>query len=287
MAGANPFRFSTKFQDVETDLLYYGYRYYSASTGRWLGQDPVNELGFCLLSNVTGGDQPSVAADGNSYAFVANNTITQIDPFGLAFYAIDGTWTDARAISNPWLLSRWTKETPSRYYRGPKDGPTGSDTLKISFNVLRDVCKDYCSAGGKDFTVNLTGWSRGAVAAVTVADMLRAYGCDCGCGSRKPIPVNWIGLFDAVKMSPSPLTTSIPSNVAHVHHAVKTSTSYKFPTLHYAGAVEHKVYNYKQPYESTHGDVGISLANTSLALFWKNDAYHWIENSAIASGVKF
>ena len=37
MAKANPFRFSTKYQDDETDLLYYGYRYYDASKGRWLG----------------------------------------------------------------------------------------------------------------------------------------------------------------------------------------------------------------------------------------------------------
>jgi uncharacterized protein RhaS with RHS repeats len=36
MAKANPFRFSTKYQDDETDLLYYGYRYYNVGTGRWL-----------------------------------------------------------------------------------------------------------------------------------------------------------------------------------------------------------------------------------------------------------
>jgi RHS repeat-associated protein len=34
MGKANPFRFSTKYQDDETDLLYYGRRYYNASTGR-------------------------------------------------------------------------------------------------------------------------------------------------------------------------------------------------------------------------------------------------------------
>jgi RHS repeat-associated protein len=33
MAKVNPFRFSTKYQDDETDLLYYGHRYYKASTG--------------------------------------------------------------------------------------------------------------------------------------------------------------------------------------------------------------------------------------------------------------
>ena len=45
MAKANPFRFSTKYQDDETDLLYYGYRYYNASTGRWLNRDPLEEGG--------------------------------------------------------------------------------------------------------------------------------------------------------------------------------------------------------------------------------------------------
>jgi RHS repeat-associated protein len=45
MAKTNPFRFSTKYQDDETDLLYYGYRYYSASTGRWISRDPIEEKG--------------------------------------------------------------------------------------------------------------------------------------------------------------------------------------------------------------------------------------------------
>ena len=40
MAKANPFRFSTKYQDDETDLLYYGYRYYNASTREMAKQGP-------------------------------------------------------------------------------------------------------------------------------------------------------------------------------------------------------------------------------------------------------
>jgi RHS repeat-associated protein len=31
------------WKDDETDLLYYGYRYYNASTGRWITRDPVGE----------------------------------------------------------------------------------------------------------------------------------------------------------------------------------------------------------------------------------------------------
>jgi RHS repeat-associated protein len=45
MAAANPFRWSTKIQDEDTGLNYYGYRYYSAGVGRWLGRDPIEETG--------------------------------------------------------------------------------------------------------------------------------------------------------------------------------------------------------------------------------------------------
>ena len=45
MAKANLLRFSTKYQDDETGDLYYGLRYYNASTGRWLSKDPIGELG--------------------------------------------------------------------------------------------------------------------------------------------------------------------------------------------------------------------------------------------------
>jgi RHS repeat-associated protein len=39
MANVNPFRFSTKYQDEETGLLYYGFRY--LGDGRWLSRDPL------------------------------------------------------------------------------------------------------------------------------------------------------------------------------------------------------------------------------------------------------
>ena len=67
MAKTNPFRFSNKYQDDETDLLYYGYRYYSASMGRWLSRDPAEEAGGC-----------------NLYGFVANDAISDADYLGLS-----------------------------------------------------------------------------------------------------------------------------------------------------------------------------------------------------------
>jgi RHS repeat-associated protein len=44
-AANNAYRFSTKFQDDETGLVYYGYRYYSQELGRWLSRDPVGNPG--------------------------------------------------------------------------------------------------------------------------------------------------------------------------------------------------------------------------------------------------
>lgn len=72
MAKANPFRFSTKYQDDESDLLYYGYRYYNASTGRWLSRDPIEEQG-----------------GQNLYAFCYNNGINRIDRDGRVALADD------------------------------------------------------------------------------------------------------------------------------------------------------------------------------------------------------
>ena len=45
LSGINSFRFSTKYRDDETGLLYYGYRYSTSVTGGWLSRDPIGELG--------------------------------------------------------------------------------------------------------------------------------------------------------------------------------------------------------------------------------------------------
>lgn len=43
-AAENPYRFSTKYIDNETGLLYYGFRYYSPEKGRWVNRDPIGEF---------------------------------------------------------------------------------------------------------------------------------------------------------------------------------------------------------------------------------------------------
>jgi RHS repeat-associated protein len=67
-AHQNPFRFSTKFADDETDLVWYGYRYYSPNYGRWISRDPSGEKGGVNLFGFVGNRPISVFdTDGRSW----------------------------------------------------------------------------------------------------------------------------------------------------------------------------------------------------------------------------
>jgi RHS repeat-associated protein len=52
----NPFRFSTKYADVETGLVYYGNRFYSPALGRFVNRDPIEEAGGLNLYGFCGND---------------------------------------------------------------------------------------------------------------------------------------------------------------------------------------------------------------------------------------
>lgn len=55
-AKNNPFRFSTKWQDDETGLINYGFRYYSPTLGRFINRDPIGEKGGLNLYGFCGND---------------------------------------------------------------------------------------------------------------------------------------------------------------------------------------------------------------------------------------
>lgn len=50
------YRSSTKPVDTDTDLYYYGYRYYDPNVGRWISRDPIAELGGYNLYNIVDND---------------------------------------------------------------------------------------------------------------------------------------------------------------------------------------------------------------------------------------
>ena len=60
------FRYSTKYHDAETGLVYYGYRYYAPPTARWLTRDPLEEQGGL-----------------NLHCFCENDGVNRYDALGL------------------------------------------------------------------------------------------------------------------------------------------------------------------------------------------------------------
>ncbi len=93
MAKINPFRFSTKYDDDESDLLYYGYRYYKPTTGTWPNRDPIEERGGL-----------------NLYGMIANDPIDRVDLFGLTygtisvvtFNSFNGSYTSGLHVRFRW-----------------------------------------------------------------------------------------------------------------------------------------------------------------------------------------
>lgn len=246
--------------------------FFDPTIGRWASRDPIEE----------GGGR-------NLYGFGGNSPIGSIDSTGLAFYVIDGTLTTADDKSNPWYLYKETKEIPARYHEGPKSVVTGADAWRIANNVYQDISVDFCKAReqGSQFSISLSGYSRGAVIAARVAEMLDRNGIWChGCLGfvNHKARIKWLGLFDAVgqfRHDDNTWPTEIPKNVDQADHAVKTAKQRLFPTWHFKG-VNKREFDNKDGTKTTHHDIGCSHMEGD-----ENDAYIWMKQQAIKAGVAF
>ena len=81
-ATDNHFRFSTKYHEDESGLVYYGYRFYSAGLGRFLSRDPIAEAGWLLVRSV---DLQFLALQKDTidtYVFVLNEPVSRVDVLG-------------------------------------------------------------------------------------------------------------------------------------------------------------------------------------------------------------
>ena len=73
-----PYKYTSKEQDAETGLYYYGARYYDARTSRWISTDPILES--YLSGKPAGGVYDPSNLD--LYSYVGNNPIKYVDPDG-------------------------------------------------------------------------------------------------------------------------------------------------------------------------------------------------------------
>jgi RHS repeat-associated protein len=133
-AAICPLQYSTKYHDSESDLIYYGVRFYKTQIGRWLNSDPTQQMN-----------------DGSSYTFVRNDPIHNVDALGeksITFtYYYDGLWkTD------------------------PGYAPMGDHIRKL-YSVLQQ-CKTLknCSCENGDYDIDLRSIQGGQIATLLPKD---------------------------------------------------------------------------------------------------------------------
>ncbi len=245
---ANSFKFSTRYQDSETALCYYGYRYYNPAMGRWISRDFVGEGGGY-----------------NLYGYCANNGISGVDPLGLFLVAFDGTGNnkDAEGDAPTNVRRLWEAyRAKSLYLRG-----VGSSDV-FGWRVIENAGGGYSGAGGQarvekawskivehyrnlsdmevdDDPLDVIGFSRGAALARQFANVVNRRGDPRKYGrvnewfrggamltSRMnvegcPLKIRFLGLFDTVPSFGQPgnhidmgYNLSIPNNVQNVRHAI-------------------------------------------------------------------
>ena len=124
-AMQNPFRFSDQYADVESGLIYYGFRYYNPQIGRWISRDPMAEAG-----------------GSNLYNFVSNHPITDFDLLGLKSLSEHGY---DKLIE---LFTHHDNEV-GRLFPGDKRGRSDTDCIIYVRNVLEYA---YEKIGRKDIS---------------------------------------------------------------------------------------------------------------------------------------
>ncbi len=143
------FGFSTKYQDRESGLYYYGYRYYDPYTGRWPSRDLIGEEGGV-----------------NLYGFVGNDGLNRVDYLGLekAFDYSDSEFEAAKKAGHAGMrgaieefeqkLSEWEKRPENAGKRSPVIGP-------------REYGGRICCRNGKFYSIEAKGpWPTGIFSGV-------------------------------------------------------------------------------------------------------------------------
>ncbi len=163
MAAANPYRFSTRYHDDETGLIYYGHRYYHPGLGRWLSRDPLGEPGGL-----------------NPYGFVANDPVQHFDLLGLMRVTRTGVCNSPGA-----KLGRFSWKGPVLYNCSKVNTATKtySHETRVQITIGFDPGGGESGGGKLSFSV-MTTHARGETVQIQLGCCSAAYwqydfDCDC------------------------------------------------------------------------------------------------------------
>lgn len=177
-AGLNPVRFSSKYTDEETGLVYYGYRYYSPEMGRWISRDPIEEEGGINLYGMVGndpvckwdylGNSVGVSVPGSPYPWASGSYRTDIDGFSadqlrdlksLSFTAIaraSAIQLSANKVKNNLIKLYGSLSTDSEYLKIVQEAVVAIGGVEL-------IAEKVASSSPHDYRfINATGRNRDA-----------------------------------------------------------------------------------------------------------------------------
>jgi RHS repeat-associated protein len=129
-AATNPFCFSSEYYDSITGLVYYNYRYYSPTLGRWLSRDPIEEEGGW-----------------NLYGMVNNNPIDYWDELGHGVLDIPGAPGGPASYPSDVTddgITMPTLEASQGMYNGTRGGGYTLAFMAFETTILANGCKETC-----------------------------------------------------------------------------------------------------------------------------------------------
>jgi len=114
-----PFLFQTKYYDAETELYYFGYRYYDPNSCKWLSRDPKGEAGGINLS-----------------CFCLNDPVNNVDPDGRDVFMVYRAFDD-KILKYFWSKWKWLPiHLIGHVYLVFTDDNMGTDVQKEEWHQL-------------------------------------------------------------------------------------------------------------------------------------------------------
>ena len=233
--------------DSSTGLYYDRARYYNPQLGRFISQDP---MGY--------------AAGMNLYAYCGDNPTDATDPSGMVGVFFDGA---GQVRGDETIMQDLYEEY---------DGSAAifythilPNNIWANIHGAQDIVAEEVGKKKGCEPVDLFGWSRGAVAALTLAEILKDDGVTYKGRVYKPVKVRFMGLIDPVATGGYQMvgtnSTVIPSNVrvAYIAYAgLQTRLGWWiFQATHPVPEDFTSTFLQVQTFNYSHEKIGLSMAS--------------------------